>query len=489
MSLLDSLGGGRRPLLVVVVLAGLGAMWGFGAWATAPAWVPLVQDVELETVSRVTAQLDEVGIAYKLETGGTRVVVEEADLARARVVLAGSGLTLGGRPGFELFDQPSWGMTDFTQRVNYRRALEGELERTLGRMRGVEEAQVHMALEESSLIRRASRPAEASIVLTLGRGAGFDAAMVEGVQALVAGSVEGLNTDNVTVMDDTGRLLSAPSGPGGMASSARQLDMRQRVEDYLEEKAQALLDRIVGSEDATVRVAAELDFDRLDRTVQSVDPESQVTVEEELAEVIPGDASQGASSVESSSTFETSRSVETLSREGGRITRLSVAVLLNDRAEEDGPWQAEELARIQALVQNAVGFDPARGDVISVNAVPFDPAPATPGAEPAPPPGILEWVRVLQRPVLGLLGAVVTLVLVLRLLGQLKTQGPSGGGRLAAAGEAPSLAPGQGRAEGEADTGQEEGRAAPRQIAQPSPVEVERPEMTARVVRAWLKEA
>lgn len=487
MSLLEQLGTGRRPLLALMVVAGLAVMWGFGRWATAPAWVPVLQGVELEKVSQITAELDETGIGYRLEGGGTTVMVEEAELARARVALAGGGLGLGGRPGFELFDQPSWGMTDFTQRVNYRRALEGELERTLGRMRGVEEAQVHMALEESSLIRRSSRPAEASIVLSLGRAAGFDAAMVEGVQALVAGSVEGLTPENVTVMDDTGRLLSAPAGPGGLASSSRQLDMRQQVEDYLETKAQALLDRMVGPEDATVRVAAELDFDRVDRTVQSVDPESQVAVQEQVEEIIPGNETQGASSVSSNSTFETSRSVETLTREGGRITRLSVAVLLNDRPEEQGPWQADELARVQSLVQSAVGFDPGRGDMISVTAVPFDPAATNPTAtSPAPEPGILEWVRVLQRPVLGLLGAIVTLVLVLRLLGQLRTTPASGGGRLAAAGTPQGLPAGEG--EGSQAPARGEAPAA-RKISQPRPVEVERPEMTARVVRAWLKEA
>jgi flagellar M-ring protein FliF len=490
MSFFEQMGSGRRVALVVMILAGLAAMWGFGRWATAPVWVPLVTDAEIEQVADITGRLDESGIAYRLERGGTAVSVEEAELARARVALADGGVAFGGRPGFELFDQPSWGMTDFTQRVNYRRALEGELQRTLGRMRGVKEAQVHMALEESSLIRDTQRPAEASIVLTLGRAGVLDDAMVEGVQALVAGSVEGLAPENVTVMDDTGRLLSSAGGVGGVGSSARQFDVRRQVEEYLESKAQALLDRIVGPEDASVRVAAELDFDQVDRTVQEVDPNSRVTLQEDVEEIVPGDASQGASSTTSSSTFETSRSVETLRREGGRIHRLSVAVLLNERPADQGAWASDQLARIQTLVQSSVGFDPQRGDQISVSAVPFDAAAVQSAPEPVPGPGVLDWVHLLQRPVLGLLGALMSLVLVWRLMGQLRTAPSGGGGGRLASVASPQGLP-AGLDAGARDEGGAGADATPpaRDLPTPRQVEVERPEMTARVVRAWLKEA
>lgn len=487
MNPLDTLGAGRRPVLVVIILAAVAAMWGFGRWATAPAWVPLVQGADLQAVGDITSGLDDAGIPYRLEAGGTGVSVTEAELARARVALAGEGLTPGRRPGFELFDRPSWGMTEFTQRVNYRRALEGELQRSIATMRGVDDAQVHLALEESSLIRQSSRPAEASIVLSLRRNGSWDPGMVEGVQALVAGSVEGLTTENVTVMDDSGRLLSLAASPGGMGGSARQLEMRQDVEEYLESKAQALLDRVVGPENATIRVAADLDFDRLDRTTHEVDPESRVPVQEQLEEIIPGNEDQGASSVSSSSTFETSRSVETLTREGVRIARLSVAVLVDDKTAEGAPWPSGELARIQSLVRNAVGLDPARGDEISVQAVPLDPV-SVPGATatPAPGPGILEWVRVLQRPVLGLLGVLVTLLLVFRLLGQLGASAPVARS-LAGAPDAVGLPAGSGGGS-VAEAQRPAARSRP-DLPPPRAVEVERPEMTARVVRAWMKEA
>src|SRR5690606_34044976 len=146
---IDRLGGPRRLLLVLIGLGAVALIWGISYWATAPSWVPLFQSMELKDAAAVTARLEEAGIEHRLEQDGSLVLVREDELARARVFLAQAGLPATGRPGFELFDQPSWGMTDFTQRVNYRRALEGELERTIGRMQGVEGAEVHLALNEA----------------------------------------------------------------------------------------------------------------------------------------------------------------------------------------------------------------------------------------------------------------------------------------------------------------------------------------------------
>jgi flagellar M-ring protein FliF len=152
---LDRLGGERRALLIGVgVLAAL-LIFGLSRWATAPTWVPLFTGLPLETVGDVTQRLDEENVRYRLERGGAEVLVPASDVARARVRLAKDGLPSAGRPGLELFDQPSWGMTDFSQRINYRRALEGELERTIGKMRGVESAQVHLGMQEG---RPASAP-------------------------------------------------------------------------------------------------------------------------------------------------------------------------------------------------------------------------------------------------------------------------------------------------------------------------------------------
>ncbi|HSW31153.1 MAG TPA: flagellar basal-body MS-ring/collar protein FliF [Longimicrobiales bacterium] len=484
--ILDRLGGPRLTALLVG-LGALAAVWGFAQWGSAPVWVPVVADLPLERVGQATQRLDESGIPYRLERGGTVVVVEESAAAQARVALAADGF--GGsaaRPGFELFDQPSWGMTDFTQRVNYRRALEGELERTIGRMQGVRAAQVHLAIQESSWLKQGERPTEASVVLQVDAAARADDAMVEGIQFLVANAVEGLNPENVTLLDDRGRLLSTPDGEG-IGRSNRQLQVQTQVETYLQTKAEALVEQMVGPGNVTVRVAAELNFDQVDRTVQAVDPDQQVMVSEDRSEIVPGTAEQGASSVTSNTVYETARTVETVSRGGARLERLTVAVVLADRRVEDGdgqvsfePRSAEEIRRLEGVVRNAVGFNEARGDAISVVSAPSE-APPVLAPEEAPL-GVVGLVQTTRRPALALLGLALTVFLALRVLSSVQVGAPqralvamggpiaiSGGddrGELAANGAAPALA-------------------APQR--QPSP-RLADPQMTARVVRAWMRD-
>src|SRR5690606_29225929 len=226
--LIERIGGPRRLLMVLIGLGAVALIWGISYWATAPSWVPLFQGLELRDAGAVATQLDEAGIEHRLDRDGSLVLVREDELARARVLLAQAGVPAAGRPGFELFDQPSWGMTDFTQRVNYRRALEGELERTIRKMQGVEGAEVHLALNEASVFRRAQdRPLEASVVLRLRPGVRASSELVEGVAFLVASSVDGLQSENVTVLDDAGRVLSVPAeAEGGADAAAAQAEGR-----------------------------------------------------------------------------------------------------------------------------------------------------------------------------------------------------------------------------------------------------------------------
>ncbi len=152
----ERVGGPRRALIILVGLATALLIFGVSRWATRPTWVPAFSNLPLEEVGPLAEKLTAAGIVHRLENGGTTITVAATDLARARVTLAQAGLPSAGRPGLELFDQPSWGMTDFTQRVNYRRALEGELERTICRIQWIDAAQVHLALHETQSFRRAA---------------------------------------------------------------------------------------------------------------------------------------------------------------------------------------------------------------------------------------------------------------------------------------------------------------------------------------------
>src|SRR3954471_21442745 len=190
-SLFDKIGGPKRAMILVIGIAAAGLIFAVAQWAGAPTWVPAYVGVPLESVTQLTERLDQAAVKYKLERGGADIMVAQTDLAKARVALAKGGIPNSGRPGLELFDQPSWGMTDFTQRINYRRALEGELERTVGQMRGIDKAQVHLVLHETDGFAAQERPTEASVVLKL-KTPEADPAIVKGIAHLVASSVEGL---------------------------------------------------------------------------------------------------------------------------------------------------------------------------------------------------------------------------------------------------------------------------------------------------------
>src|ERR1700743_2709602 len=205
-SLLEKLGGGRRAMIIIIGLAAAGLIFAISQWAGAPTWVPAATNVPIENTSQLTDKLDQAGVKYQLERGGSDIMVNATDLAKARVALAKGGLPTSGRPGLELFDQPSWGMTDFTQRINYRRALEGELERVVGKMQGIDGAQVHLVMHETDGFAAQDRPTEASVVLKLKDAA--DSEVVKCIAHLVASSVEGLTSERVTIVDDSGRLLS-----------------------------------------------------------------------------------------------------------------------------------------------------------------------------------------------------------------------------------------------------------------------------------------
>src|SRR5665213_266108 len=205
-SLLDRIGGPRRVLVGVVGIVAAGLIFAVAQWAGAPTWVPLLTNVPLESVTPVTAKLEQAGVQTRLDRGGSDIMVPVADLAKARVALANGGMPNNGRPGLELFDQPSWGMTDFTQRINYRRALEGELERVVGKMQGIDGAQVHLVMHETDGFAAQDRPTEASVVLKL-KGEP-EADVVKGIAHLVASSVDGLTSEHVTIVDDGGHMLS-----------------------------------------------------------------------------------------------------------------------------------------------------------------------------------------------------------------------------------------------------------------------------------------
>lgn len=487
--LVERIGGRQRA---VALAGGIGAVLlilGISWWATTPGWTPVLSGIPLENVGRVTDRLDEAGIRYRLAGGGAELRVRTTDLARTRVLLAGEGLPSPGRPGLELFDQPSWGMTDFTQRVNYRRALEGELERTIGQMHGVESAKVHLSMHERASFRRADTEHKASVVLNLAGGGKPTTETVQGIAQLTASSVDGLKSDDVSVLDGSGRLLSAAVENGALdGATQRQLALQREVERYLEDKVEELLLPVLGGGNSRARISALVNFDKVDRTIQTYDPERQVASSERRAEIIPGDEG-GAASVEATTNYENSRTYETVSGAIGGIERLTVAVLVND--VEEGGMPQEQLGRIETLVRSAVGLNDERGDLVSVVAAPFAERPESPpGGET--PTDIWTIIQQLQQPVTVLIALVFAFILGLRLVRSLRTVSGSESA-LKSRDERDALPSGEDAVRDEAEAQPPEPLAAqwPEPVDNPirrqAAASVERqPEVAARIARSWM---
>jgi flagellar M-ring protein FliF len=433
---MDRAGGARRVMIGAVGLGTALLIMFVSRIATAPTWVPAMTNVPLQSASGLADKLDQAGIKYKLDQGGSSILVAEPDVAKARVALAKDGLPNGARPGLELFDRPTWGWNDFTQRVNYRRALEGELERTIGGMRGIDHAEVHLALSDQPAFRRADeRPTTASVVLALKQGGEPSQQVVEGIAHLVSASVDGLAPENVSIHDDAGRQWSEPND-GGLAAglSDHELRVEESVEKYMEHKAEELISQMVGPNNAQVRVSASINFDKVERTTQAIDPDKQALATEQKSEITPGQQG-GAASSNIANSYENTKTTETFSGAIGNVKRVTVAVLVNDkRLPPSGAGDTiprfqkrtpEELSRIEMLVRSALGVDSTRGDAVSVVSVPFDTPKVTVAAAVIAPMDIATRIEIYQRPAVTGVALLLAFVLALFTMRALKSRGGS----------------------------------------------------------------
>ncbi|MEO7363735.1 MAG: flagellar basal-body MS-ring/collar protein FliF, partial [Gemmatimonadaceae bacterium] len=284
----------RQLAIVGVGVVATALVFGLSQYATRPVRVPLFVGMPVETVGEVTRKLTELGITYDLDETGTTISVNDTDRPRAKVELASANLPNAGKPGMEIFDRQSWGMTDFTQKVNYTRGLEGELERTIADISSVKKVKVHLALEDESLFKQNERPSKASVTLTMSGGETPKPDVVAGIQTLVANSVGGLGTEHVAVIDESGRALATDDDGSPAAQTSRHLTVQREIEVSLEKKAENILTSYVGANNSKVQVTASLNFDKIERTVKQVDPEKQASLSEQKAEVSPSSPQQGA---------------------------------------------------------------------------------------------------------------------------------------------------------------------------------------------------
>jgi flagellar M-ring protein FliF len=376
----------------------LAALVGGLAWyGMSPDWRPLYAGLDPDDARQMEQTLAQAQIPFEPTGDGAGILVPAAQLDKARLAAAAKGGVKSGRLGFEIFDKPNWVGSEFDEQVNYQRALEGELEHTIGTLSDIASARVHLVMPHDSLFREEERPAKAAVVLKLRRRTLADGEP-EAIRNLVASAVDGLLPDHVVLVDAAG---NSPLGP--RTAEAAQLS----AEQALEEKLVATLEPVTGAGNVRASVTLDYDTQSAEETDESYDPSKTVTLSLERTEQaagaqpvaagVPGAASNAPntqalpvyphetaspqSAKTESGTYGVSKTVRHTVDDPGRVRRLTAAIVVNDRmlqaASKDraAVWQprsADELRNLTALAEAAVGFDTARGDVVTVQDMAFD---------------------------------------------------------------------------------------------------------------------
>jgi flagellar M-ring protein FliF len=400
--------GQRRSALTAAALlvALVGGLFWYGLRTD---WRTLYADLDPEDARQTGQILAQALIPFDTTAGGSGIRVPADQLDKARLVTAAKGGIKSGRMGFEIFDKPNWVGSEFDEQVNYQRALEGELEHTVGSLADVESARVHVVMPHDSLFRDQERPAKASVVLKL-RHRNLADGEPDAIRNLVSSAVDGLTPDRVVLVDAAGHL---PLGPKSVDAQ------RLTAEESLEEKLVSTLEPVTGVGNVRASVTLDYDSSASDVTTETYDPDQTVTLSmqrtqqsagsQPIAAGVPGTASNAPNSaalpvypqqntppqtaMTESGTYGASKTVRHVLENPGRVRRLTAAIVVNDRLAQTATrakaaqWQprsADELRELTALAQAAVGFDQTRGDMLTVEDLAFEENRA---AQPASLPG------------------------------------------------------------------------------------------------------
>jgi flagellar M-ring protein FliF len=414
---------------IAVVLAIMAAVW---MWSQQPEYRVLFANMNDKDGGAITAALDQMGVPYRFSEGGTAILVPNENVHDARLKLAAQGLPKGGNVGFELMENQKLGVSQFHEQVNYQRSLEGELARSIESVAQVASARVHLALPKPSVFVREQQKPTASVLLNLQSGRALDIAQVMAITHLVASSVPELTHSNVTIVDQNGNLLSdLGKNQGKQQLDPNQLKYVLQVQQRIVKQVESLITPLVGEGNVRAEAAADIDFAQTDTAAEvykpNSPPEPQAIRSQQTSEAgnpgvtaagVPGAltnqppgaaaapiegappadaAANGASSRRDSTTnFEVDKTVRYEQKPMGSIKRLTVGVLVNYRRFVDAktgkvtikPLSAAEVAQINNLVREAMGYSQERGDTLNVTNAPFD------GVDrPDPPPPEIPWWR------------------------------------------------------------------------------------------------
>jgi len=435
-------------VVLVAVVAGMLMLSSGGAVSN---YQVLFSSLSQDDAADVVQKLKELRVPYKIAMNGSVVKVPASKVLETRLSLAGDGLPRGGGVGFEIFDKTNLGVTDFVQRLNYQRALQGELARTIRQFSQVQEARVHIATPKESIFIEEEKDTTASVSLKLRGKKKLSPHQVQAIVNLVGSAVPGLTEENITIVDTQGRLLYRNRGDDEGVISGTQLEYKMRIEKSMRDKVETMLEEIIGQGKALARISTNIDFSRTNTTEELFDPEGQVARSESLLteeHVLPGEsakgipgvkgdlatfaepgeggAGSGGSDLKKSITrnYEVSKTVKHTQASYGQITRLSVAVMVDGTYEKsvdkDGkasleykPRSPEELKWMEDMVKNALGYDVERGDKVKIVGMSFS---AFNKLEPEPV--LLDRLQpIIDRtamPLVYLIGGICVIVFVIR---------------------------------------------------------------------------
>ncbi len=430
----------RRLSLAAILILVVGGFVALLLWTNRPSYQVLFSNLSTSDAAKITEKLKEQRIPYQLKEGGSAVLVPEEMVYELRLDLASEGLPRGGNVGFEVFDDLSFGTTEFVQRLKYQQALQGELARTITQFDAINQARVHIVTSGDSLFAEPEKPATASVVLRMQSGRVLDRQELQGIINLVACAVEGLKPENVTVVDMAGGMLSGGEDretAGGLSRS--QFEYQRKLEENLQRRIQTMLEPVVGANNVVARVAAEVDFRQVRISEESFDPDSAVVRSEQKQTEVSGDGrslpggspdlqyqpyedqttrtqvSESFQKENSTVNYEINRVNRQIVGSVGDIRRLTAAVVIDgpytSEKGEDGetvrkfsPRNRREMKTFEEIVRQAIGFDESRGDQVTVTNIPFalqreELAMAGAGRTPS----WLEYIKKASRPAINLL--------------------------------------------------------------------------------------
>ena len=443
--------------VIVLVISGFLLMF---FWANQENYQILFSNLSSGDGNAIIAELTKKNIPYKVEANGTIILVPEEKVNELRLSMAGDGIPNGGNVGFEIFDHTDFKTTKFVQELNYRRALQGELARTINQFKEVKSSRVFIVIPEESLFVEDKKSASASIQLDL--RVNLPPAKLAAIVHLVANAVEGLEPEHVTVVDTKGRLIfkGGTSDSASSELSDSQLDYKKKIENQTKENVQTLLERIVGTNKAIVRVNAEIDFDKITLNEEEYDPTAtavrssrnieensqigQKTDETEQALInqrrgvlpSPGESQNKKTKKDVATNYEINKTTRTILKPAGTIKRLSVAAVIDGNYEfeklNDGttkrkyiPRTEQELKKFEEIVKKAMGYNEDREDQVTVSSISFQETSTMDNevvTEPSKLDLILQIVKDYKRTIVNLLlVAMVFIFIVKPLLKSMKT--------------------------------------------------------------------